>query len=53
MESITLESKPHLHPDKLRGALQATINDLTADTESIILGHGFDSLGVIGLKAYR
>jgi hypothetical protein len=45
MESLTLESEPHLHPDELRGALQAMID------ESIILGHGFDSMGVIGLKA--
>ena len=51
MESLTLESEPHLHPDKLRGALQAMIDDLTADAESIILGHGFYSMGVIGLKA--
>ena len=51
MESLTLGSEPHLHPDKLRGVLQAMIDDITA--ESIILRHGFDSMGVIGLKVYR
>jgi len=51
MESLTIESEPHLHPDELRGALQAMIDDITADTKNIILGHGFDSLWVIGLNA--
>ena len=51
MKSLTLESGLHLHPDKLRGALQATIDEITADTETIILGYGLCSMGVIGLKA--
>jgi len=50
-ESIVLESGLHLHPDKLRGALQAMIDDITADTETIILGYGLCSMAVIGLKA--
>ena len=51
MESLTLESGLHLQPDKLRGALQAMIDNITADTEIIILGYGLCSMGVIGLKA--
>ena len=51
MEPHTLESGLHLHPDKLRDALQAMIDEVTADTETIILGYGLCSMGVIGLKA--
>jgi len=51
MEALTLESGLHLHPDRLRGALQAMVDDITADTETIILGYGLCSMGVIGLKA--
>lgn len=40
MESLTLNSGLHLHPDKLRGALQAMIDEITSDTETIILGYG-------------
>ncbi len=51
LESLTLESGLHLHPDKLRDALQALIDEITADTQTIILGYGLCSMGVIGLKA--
>ena len=51
MEWLTLESGLHLHPDKLRGNLQAMIDSITDDTETIILGYGLCSMGVIGLKA--
>ena len=51
MQALTLESGLHLHPDKLRDALQAMVDDITADTETIILGYGLCSMGVIGLKA--
>jgi hypothetical protein len=51
MEPFTLNSGLHLHPEKLRGTLQAMIDDITADTETIILGFGLCSMGVIGLKA--
>ena len=51
MESLTPEPGLHLHPDKLRDALQAMIDDITADTETIILGYGLCSMAVIGLKA--
>ena len=51
MEPLTLDSGLHLHPEKLRGALQAMIDDITANTETIILGFGLCSMGVIGLKA--
>jgi hypothetical protein len=51
LESLSLESGLHLHPDKLRDALQALIDEITADTKIIILGYGLCSMGVIGLKA--
>jgi hypothetical protein len=51
MEPLVVESGLHLHPDKLRGALQETIDEITAHTETIILGYGLCSMGVIGLKA--
>lgn len=51
MEALTLESGLHLHPDKLRDALQGKIDEITTDTETIILGYGLCSMGVIGLKA--
>jgi hypothetical protein len=51
MEVLTLESGLHLHPDKMRDALQALVDDITVDTETIILGYGLCSMGVIGLKA--
>jgi hypothetical protein len=51
LESISLDSGLHLRPDKLRGELQAIIDEITADTETIILGYGLCSMGVIGLRA--
>ena len=51
MEPLTLDSGLHLHPEKLRGELQAVIDEITAHTETIILGFGLCSMGVIGLKA--
>jgi hypothetical protein len=51
MEPLTLDSGLHLHPEKLRGTLQAMIDGITADTETIILGFGLCSMGVLGLKA--
>jgi hypothetical protein len=51
MEPLSLDSGLHLHPEKLRGELQAMIDEITAHTETIILGFGLCSMGVIGLKA--
>ena len=51
LESLALESGLHLDPEKLRGALQAMIDEITNETETIILGFGLCSLGVIGLRA--
>ncbi len=51
LEPLTLESGLHLRPDKLRGALQTVIDEITSHTETIILGYGLCSMGVIGLKA--
>jgi hypothetical protein len=51
LESLTLEFGLHFHPGKLRDALQALIDEITSDTQTIILGYGLCSMGVIGLKA--
>lgn len=51
VETLTLESGLHLHPDKLRSSLQEMIDKITADTETIIVGYGMCSMGVIGLRA--
>ncbi|MFC1883260.1 DUF1638 domain-containing protein [Thermodesulfobacteriota bacterium] len=52
-ECITLDSGLHVNPEKLRAALREIINEITADTENIILGYGLCSMGVIGLSASR
>ena len=46
-----VEAGLHLRPENLRSALQAHIDDISADTETIILGYGLCSMGVVGLKA--
>jgi len=51
MEPLTLDSGLHLHPEKLQGELQTMIDRITGHTETIILGYGLCSMGVIGLKA--
>ncbi len=50
-EYRSIESGLHLYPDKLRAALQEVIDEITADTKTIILGYGLCSMGVVGLKA--
>jgi hypothetical protein len=50
MEPITLDSGLRLHPQKLQGELQAMIDNITADTETIILGFGLYSMGMLGRK---
>jgi hypothetical protein len=40
-----------MNPVKMRDALQAVIDRISADTETIILGYGLCSMGVIGLQA--
>jgi hypothetical protein len=51
MESLVIEPGLHQNPDRLRDALQRTIDEITAHTETIIIGYGLCSMGVIGLKA--
>jgi len=51
MAIVTLASRGHLQSDELRETLQASIDDVTAHAETIILGYGLCSMGVIGLKA--
>lgn len=53
VEAHSLESGLHLNPDRLREALQAMIDEFTAETETIILGYGLCSMGVVGLKAVK
>ena len=48
---IIVESGLHLHPDKLRMALQQAVDDTPADVKRIILGFGLCSMAVVGLKS--
>ena len=41
----------HLDPKKLREALQKAIDKYCHDTETILLGYGLCSMGVVGLQA--
>ncbi|MFC1532200.1 DUF1638 domain-containing protein [Thermodesulfobacteriota bacterium] len=51
IEYKEMEPGLHLRPDKLRGALQDIIDEISAHTETIILGYGLCSMAAIGLKA--
>jgi hypothetical protein len=51
MECRSIESGLHIHPEKLKVALQEIIDEITADTKTIILGYGLCSMAAIGLKA--
>jgi len=46
-----IEPGLHLQPEKLKGVLQETIDDITADVDFIILGYGLCSMAVVGLQA--
>jgi hypothetical protein len=46
-----MEPGLHLHPDKLREALQEIIDEITHETEKIILGYGLCSMAAVGLRA--
>lgn len=50
-EYLTFESGLHLNPDKLRKALQDLIDEITEETDMIILAFGLCSNAVIGLQA--
>ncbi len=41
----------HVHPDKLRQALQDAIDASKGQADTIVLGYGFCSQGVIGVRA--
>jgi hypothetical protein len=41
----------HLHPEKLRAALQEAIDAASAEADTIILGYGLCSNAVLGLRA--
>lgn len=51
IEYRAMEPGLHIHVDKLRDALQGVIDDITAETETIILGYGMCSMAAIGLRA--
>ena len=51
IEYREMEPGLHIHVDKLRDALQGVIDDITAETETIILGYGMCSMAAIGLRA--
>ena len=41
----------HVHPDRLRQALQDAIDESKGQADTIVLGYGFCSQGVIGVRA--
>ena len=43
----------HVSPEKLRNTLQEAVNDVDDDVETIILGYGLCSQGIIGIKSER
>ncbi|MEW5959712.1 MAG: DUF1638 domain-containing protein, partial [Chloroflexota bacterium] len=51
MQVEVLDFGLHLHPEKLRASLQATIDAAGATADTIILGYGLCSLAVVGLTA--
>ncbi|MDB9823486.1 DUF1638 domain-containing protein [Deltaproteobacteria bacterium] len=51
IEYREMEPGLHLNADKLRGTLQDIIDEITADTQTIILGYGLCSMAAVGLKA--
>ena len=51
VECKKVEPALHLYPDKLKASLQDLIDEITADTEIIILGYGLCSMAAVGLKA--
>jgi hypothetical protein len=53
MQYQSIEPGLHLQPEKLKNALQKTIDKITADADPIILGYGLCSMAVIGLRAAK
>jgi hypothetical protein len=53
MQYRSIEPGLHLQPEKLKSALQKTIDFITADADTIILGYGLCSMAVIGLRAAK
>jgi hypothetical protein len=53
MKCRCVEAGLHLRAENLRSALQAILDDISGDTETIILGYGLCSMGVVGLRATR
>ncbi len=41
----------HLHPEKLREALQSKVDEASAEADVLLLGYGLCSMAVIGLQA--
>ena len=51
MKYEVLDFGLHLHPEKLRDSLQASIDAASIDADTIILGYGLCSMAVVGLTA--
>jgi hypothetical protein len=52
IEGLTIDSGLHLHPEKLRETLQAMIDGITLNTETIIYGFGLYSMGMLDRKEF-
>jgi len=53
MQYQSIEPGLHLQPEKLKSVLQKTIDKISADADTIILGYGLCSMAVIGLRAAK
>lgn len=51
LETCKVESGLHLHSEKLKAHLQDMIDQITTESETIILGFGLCSMAAVGLKA--
>jgi len=47
----TMEFGLHIYPERLRAALQAAIDEMDADYDTILLGYGQCARAVVGLRA--
>jgi len=51
MQSKVFDFGLHIHPDKLRTTLQAAIDEVSGQFDTIILGYGLCSQAVVGIRA--
>ena len=53
MQTHILDFGLHIYPDKLRNTLQAAVDSVSSDVDTILLGYGLCSQAVVGLSATK